>query len=390
MMPSQPRARFILIHAHFSLPFFQARLDGPTQAADAHEFLQGTGERGIAQKKLDFGLRGQGPTKDGPTPLTGQFIADGRHTHTGKFGDQSALATFFDHVTLPLRGGHLRHQLAHFIRRWGRALDAWVCPRASQEPAPWRLDRRRAPPHPCVCSPFREVPLAECRDSIQKCWDFSIFGITRDPSKRNHGAFDQSRNHVQTQLRFSLKRQRLWNPTRCPTITIVSGKPLGQNIQAFTADMYKDAESEFDAVLLSSEGRFLGEAEGKDHSPVNIDKLSQLERNLQEDYARDDVSEYAKGILFGNAYRLTKPQERTEFFTAKCLSGSHRSKIALVRTPDLFAIAKYLKEHDDPAFASECRKAIKQTEGGVVQFPQLPVEEEHSIMDISSNGQQQG
>lgn len=28
---------------------------------------------------------------------------------------------------------------------------------------------------------------------------------------------------------------------------------------------------------------------------ANIDKFSQLERNLQEDFARDDVTEYAKG-----------------------------------------------------------------------------------------------
>jgi hypothetical protein len=51
MMPPQPCPRFILIHSHFSLTFFQSRLDGPAQAADTHEFLQGTGEGRIAQKK---------------------------------------------------------------------------------------------------------------------------------------------------------------------------------------------------------------------------------------------------------------------------------------------------------------------------------------------------
>jgi len=52
MMPPQPCARFIVIQAHFALRFLQARLDGPAQAADAHEFLSRTGEGGIATQKL--------------------------------------------------------------------------------------------------------------------------------------------------------------------------------------------------------------------------------------------------------------------------------------------------------------------------------------------------
>ena len=54
----------------------------------------------------------------------------------------------------------------------------------------------------------------------------------------------------------------------------------------FQANNYKDAESEFDAVFEAPEGRFLGEAEGKDNAQVNIDKMRQLEMNIQEDFAR--------------------------------------------------------------------------------------------------------
>jgi hypothetical protein len=53
-----------------------------------------------------------------------------------------------------------------------------------------------------------------------------------------------------------------------------------------------ESDTEFDAVFSSEEGRFLGEAEGKDNKAINIDKLSQLERNIQEDYARDEVNEF--------------------------------------------------------------------------------------------------
>jgi hypothetical protein len=58
------------------------------------------------------------------------------------------------------------------------------------------------------------------------------------------------------------------------------------------AERYKDSESEFDVVFTWQQHRFLGEAEGKDNKAVNIDKMSQLERNLSEDFAREDVKFY--------------------------------------------------------------------------------------------------
>lgn len=145
-------------------------------------------------------------------------------------------------------------------------------------------------------------------------------------------------------------------------------------LMGFKAEPFRDAESEFDAVFTSIEGRFLGEAEGKDNAAVNIDKLSQLERNLEEDYARDDIKEYAHGVLFGNAYRVQPPLERPDFFTEKCVSGAKRAGIAMIRTPDLFDVGKYLKEHNDLTFAQQCREAIFETKGGVVEFPKIPAE----------------
>jgi hypothetical protein len=145
-------------------------------------------------------------------------------------------------------------------------------------------------------------------------------------------------------------------------------------LMGFKAEPFRDAESEFDAVFTSPEGRFLGEVEGKDNAAINIDKLSQLERNLQEDFARGDIKEYAHGVLFGNAYRLQPPLERPAFFTEKCVTGAERAGIALIRTPDLFDVSKYLKEHDDPAFAQQCREVVFGTKGSIVQFPKTPTE----------------
>ena len=143
-------------------------------------------------------------------------------------------------------------------------------------------------------------------------------------------------------------------------------------LMGFTAEGYKVGESEFDAVFTSPEGRFLGEAEGKDHRSINVDKYSQLERNLNEDFARDDVTEHAKGVLFGNGFRLTPPTEREEGFTEKCFSSARRTGVALVRTMDLYAPARYLKTHVNPDYAHRCREAIFATHGDVVLFPAPP------------------
>ncbi len=142
----------------------------------------------------------------------------------------------------------------------------------------------------------------------------------------------------------------------------------------FQAEGFVDEESEFDAVFSDPLGRrLLGEAEGKDDRAVNIDKLDQLDRNIQEDYTkRTDSIEYAKGVLFGNAFRLSPPAERGDFFTAKCVAGARRLGVALVRTPDLFTVAKFLKENRDTEFAAKCREAVLTTEGEVVVFPPVP------------------
>lgn len=146
------------------------------------------------------------------------------------------------------------------------------------------------------------------------------------------------------------------------------------NALGLKAERYKDAESEFDVVFTWEGHRLLGEAEGKDTKAVNVDKIGQLERNLGEDFAREDVTQYAKGILFGNAFRLTKLSERGEYFTDKCVSTAKRIKAALVRTPDLFFAARYVKESEDKEFSRKCIEAILAAEGTVVVFPLVPNE----------------
>jgi hypothetical protein len=181
---------------------------------------------------------------------------------------------------------------------------------------------------------------------------------------------------AELQARKAELEQQLAKAGSLRRLLFEQGKPLelvildAMRILGFDAQPFSNGESEFDGVFVAPEGRCLGEAEGKDNKAINIDKFGQLERNLHEDFARDDVTEYAKGVLFGNAYRLKPLGDRGAFFTEKCISAAKRVGAALIRTPDLFVPAKYLAENSsDLDYAKKCREAIFATTGGVVTFP---------------------
>lgn len=141
----------------------------------------------------------------------------------------------------------------------------------------------------------------------------------------------------------------------------------------YKAENYDDGNLELDQVIISPEGeRFIGEAEGKDSSAVNIDKFRQLASNIQEDLQREEISTPAIGILFGNGYRLTKPSEREEQFTEKCINTAKSSNCILIRTTDLFRVTKFVKESGDNQFAKRCREVIKNSVGKIVDFPANP------------------
>ncbi len=157
------------------------------------------------------------------------------------------------------------------------------------------------------------------------------------------------------------------------------GKRLENAISAalqslgYTTENFNDGNLEIDHVITSPEGdRFIGEAEGKDTSAVGIDKFSQLTRIVQEDLRREEVERPAIGVLFGNGLRLTEPSEREEQFTTKCITTAKSFNYILVRTTDLFWVAKYIKESKDSAFAKSCRDALKDAVGGIVNFPEIP------------------
>jgi hypothetical protein len=154
------------------------------------------------------------------------------------------------------------------------------------------------------------------------------------------------------------------------------GKPLeaavirALRILGFTAESYEDDGLQLDQVIVSPEGdRYIGESEGRDGAAINIEKFRQLATNIQEDLERDDVLSAAKGILFGNAFRLLPLQQRPEYFTAKCTNNAVRSGTVLIPTPELFRVAKAVSETGDMEFARRCRQAISSNTGGLIKFP---------------------
>lgn len=158
-----------------------------------------------------------------------------------------------------------------------------------------------------------------------------------------------------------------------------TGAPLensvieGLKILGYSAENYNDGSLELDQVITSPEGeRLIGECEGKDNKAINVTKFRQLNDSLAADFERDEVSNKAKGILFGNPMRLIDPKNRKDWFTEKAISGAVREGIALVKTPDLYKIVKYIKDSRDNNFASNCRSAIAG-QAGVVKFPDIPV-----------------
>ena len=156
-----------------------------------------------------------------------------------------------------------------------------------------------------------------------------------------------------------------------------NGKPLESavhlalEILGFSVSYFEDSESEFDVIFVSEEGRLLGEVEGKDNKAININKLRQLEMNINEDFSRDEVTEMAKGALIGNAFRFQEPTERADFFTDKCITAATRSGTALIRTTDLFEAARYLSRKSNKRYSTTCRKAILGAIGQV-EFPEIP------------------
>jgi hypothetical protein len=199
---------------------------------------------------------------------------------------------------------------------------------------------------------------------------------------------EAERQVEQAQRRKENVLERLKAAGRLRALLYEKGKPLENAIIAalqllgFHAANYKEADSEFDVVFECAEGRLLGEAEGKDTKAVNVDKLRQLAMNINEDLQREEVNSSAKGVLFGNGYRLSPLGDRGVQFTEKCITASRSSSTALVTTSDLYAAARYLSDQTDDSYAKCCRDVILAGVG-FVTLPAPPSTGAETLTDVS-------
>jgi hypothetical protein len=89
---------------------------------------------------------------------------------------------------------------------------------------------------------------------------------------------------------ISKAKEELVEVTSLKDLLYEQGKPLEYAILkalqliGFKTTQFKENDSEFDVVFECDEGRLLGEAEGKDNKAINVDKLRQLEMNINEDF----------------------------------------------------------------------------------------------------------
>ncbi|MEK6805737.1 MAG: hypothetical protein AABY95_03710 [Pseudomonadota bacterium] len=201
--------------------------------------------------------------------------------------------------------------------------------------------------------------------------------------KKEKDLSDAVKVHVEElgkiQQRIESVKRELEAERKLKDLLFEQGKPLESavikalKLLGYKAENYDDGNLEMDQVVISPENhRYIGETEGKDSKDINVTKFRQLLDALNADFAREEVKEKAFGILFGNAERLIEPEKRKLDFTEKCRSGAEREKVALVRTIDLFAVAKYLNESNDETFRKNCRDAIHRGLGKMVEFPAVP------------------
>ena len=202
-------------------------------------------------------------------------------------------------------------------------------------------------------------------------------------TKKSLGIENQIKNSLakieEVKKKIEKFNQQLESENKLKDLLFEQGKPLENavtkalDILGYKAENYNDGELELDHVIESPEKiRYIGECEGKDTKDINITKFRQLLESLNADFAREDVEEKAYGILFGNPQRLLEPSKRILDFTKKCKTGAEREKIALVKTTDLFVVANFLQQNKNERFKKDCRKAISDGLGKIVNFPSLP------------------
>lgn len=135
----------------------------------------------------------------------------------------------------------------------------------------------------------------------------------------------------------------------------------------FSVENRKIDDIEHDLIFWSEEGRGIAEIEGKNKDAINISKLDQLNRAVDEDF--DLTNNYPQGILIGNHYRLIEPSIRESAFTEKVHIVAKKKSFGLLTTLEIYKAVEYLLDNpSDENFKFKCRKKILETTGQEIKF----------------------
>lgn len=117
----------------------------------------------------------------------------------------------------------------------------------------------------------------------------------------------------------------------------------------------------------------IGEAEGASNGTVNNKKINQLHTHTATYITENDVdieNLSISSVLFGNAFTAMPPEQRDqEYFGQHVYKIAKLQNIKLVRTPDLFSAALYIKDTQDQAYAKQCYDLFFDGKSGQIEFP---------------------
>jgi len=131
-------------------------------------------------------------------------------------------------------------------------------------------------------------------------------------------------------------------------------------ILKFTVKEPEEYAGEWDISMVDSQGRYyVGEVEGPEGA-VDFDKLRQLLAYVLEQ-GKDNPD--CRGVLIGNGYRSTPPEERPLQFTEHVIKNSEKHDCALVPTTELFRAVCAVLANPAPELIQEIQQSIFEARG---------------------------
>jgi hypothetical protein len=233
MMPSPPGSSFVVVHSSFAFVFLKRGFNGPSQSADADQFLARAMRGSIAQIEFLFRLRSKAATADKPLAKAGQASTDGGNAQYRKLCNQRTLATLVDQMTMPGGSRQIPGQHPQLFGRGRTPADAAMQAGWAHTAGTRFFYPRSAQPDPRVPRYLGHVPFAQGRDGIRKTGIFPVTFVVGDPGEGNDRALIRFLQHIQRQLTLGLKLNALRQAASFPQFAMIRREPFLRQVPTF-------------------------------------------------------------------------------------------------------------------------------------------------------------